>query len=82
MHRIVLVTRATHMRRSVHEFTDAGFEVVAAPVGMLAPQNHGVLRYLPSPEALLRSHMAVYELIGEPVRMFLSASHLRRHSAL
>jgi uncharacterized SAM-binding protein YcdF (DUF218 family) len=79
VHRIVLVTRATHMRRSVREFTDAGFDVVAAPAGMLAPENHGVQRYLPSPEALLHSHMAIYELIGEPVRMFLSVSHLRRH---
>jgi uncharacterized SAM-binding protein YcdF (DUF218 family) len=79
VHRIVLVTRATHMRRSVQEFTDAGFDVVAAPVGMVEPQNDGVLRYLPNPEALLHSHMAIYELIGEPVRMFLSATHLRRH---
>ena len=79
VHRIVLVTRATHMRRSVQEFTDAGFDVVAAPAGMLAPRDYGVLRFLRNPEALLHSHMAIYELIGEPVRVFLSASHLRRH---
>lgn len=79
VHRIVLVTRATHMRRSVQEFTDAGFDVIPAPAGMLAPQDYGVLRFLPNPEALLHSQMAIYELIGEPVRMFLSASHLRRH---
>jgi uncharacterized SAM-binding protein YcdF (DUF218 family) len=79
VHRIVLVTRATHMRRSVREFTDAGFDVVTAPAGMLAPQDYGVLRYVPNADALLRSHMAIYELIGEPVRMFLAASHLRRH---
>ncbi len=79
VHRIVLVTRATHMRRSVQEFTDAGFDVVPAPAGMLAPQDYGVLRFLPNPDALLRSHIAIYELIGEPVRMLLSLSHLRRH---
>jgi uncharacterized SAM-binding protein YcdF (DUF218 family) len=79
VHRIVLVTRATHMRRSVREFTDAGFDVVPAPAGMLAVQDYGVLRFLPNPDALLRSHIAIYELIGEPVRMFLSVSHLRRH---
>jgi uncharacterized SAM-binding protein YcdF (DUF218 family) len=79
VHRIVLVTRATHMRRSVQEFAEAGFDVVPAPVGILALRNFSVLRYLPDPEALLRSHMAIYELIGEPVRIFLSASHLRRH---
>ena len=77
VHRIILVTHATHMRRSVREFTDAGFDVVPAPVGMLAVRDFSV-RYFPTPQALLRSHMAIYELIGEPVRMLLSASHLRR----
>jgi len=82
VHRIILVTRATHMRRSVQEFTDAGFDVVPAPVGILAARDFGVLALLPNPDALLRSHVAIYELIGEPVRIFLSASHLRRQSAL
>lgn len=77
--RIVLVTRATHMRRSVQEFTDAGFEVVPAPVGILAARDFGVLRYIPNPDALMRSQMAIYESIGEPVRIFLAATHLRRH---
>jgi uncharacterized SAM-binding protein YcdF (DUF218 family) len=67
------------MRRSVQEFADAGFDVVPAPVGILAMRDFSTLRYMPDPEALLRSHMAIYELIGEPVRIFLSASHLRRH---
>jgi uncharacterized SAM-binding protein YcdF (DUF218 family) len=79
VHRIVLVTRATHMRRSVQEFTDAGLDVVPAPVGILAARDFGVLEYVPNPDALLRSHAAIYELIGEPVRILLSASHLRRH---
>ena len=79
VHRIILVTHATHMRRSVREFTEAGFEVVPAPLGMLAPRDYGVLQYFPNPDALVRSHIAIYELIGEPVRMLLSASHLRRH---
>jgi uncharacterized SAM-binding protein YcdF (DUF218 family) len=75
---IVLVTRASHMRRSVHEFTAAGLEVVPAPAGMLAKRDDGVTRYLPGLDALTRSHAAVYELLGEPVRAFLSATHLRR----
>jgi uncharacterized SAM-binding protein YcdF (DUF218 family) len=79
VHRIVLVTRATHMRRSVHEFSDAGVEVVPAPVGMLAPRDIGISYFLPNPDALLRAHAAIYELLGEPVRAFLAASHLRRH---
>jgi uncharacterized SAM-binding protein YcdF (DUF218 family) len=76
--RIVLVTRATHMWRSVQEFRDAGLEVVPAPVGILADRDINIFRYLPSPDALLRSHAAIYEILGEPVRMFLAATHLRR----
>jgi uncharacterized SAM-binding protein YcdF (DUF218 family) len=77
--RIVLVTRATHMGRSVHEFSDAGLEVVPAPVGVFAPRDLGIWRYLPNPESLSRSYAAIYELLGEPVRAFLAASNLRRH---
>jgi uncharacterized SAM-binding protein YcdF (DUF218 family) len=77
--RIVLVTRATHMWRSVQEFTAAGFDVVPAPVGVLAQRDLGIFRWLPNPDALLRSYMAAYEMAGEPVRAFLTAAHLRRH---
>jgi uncharacterized SAM-binding protein YcdF (DUF218 family) len=79
IHRILLVTATTHMRRSVHEFTDAGVEVVPAPVGLLAERDTGVSRYVPNPSALLRSHLAIYEMLGEPVRALLTATHLRRH---
>jgi uncharacterized SAM-binding protein YcdF (DUF218 family) len=76
--RVILVTRATHMGRSVHEFSAAGIEVLAAPVGMLDSGRWTVMTFLPYPDALLRSYMALYELIGEPVRMALAASGLRR----
>ena len=79
VHRIVLVTHAAHMRRSVHEFEAAGVEVVAAPVGMLAERDRGISHYMPNSAALLRASAAVYELLGDPVRAFLAASHLRRH---
>ena len=78
VHRIILVTRATHMGRSVEEFTSAGFQVFPAPAGILAPRDFGVLNFVPNPDALLRSHAAIYEMVGEPVRIFLAASHLRR----
>jgi uncharacterized SAM-binding protein YcdF (DUF218 family) len=79
VHRIVLVTHATHMRRSVQEFTAAGLDVIPAPAGMLAERDPGISRFLPDPDALLRAHSAIYELLGEPVRAFLAATHLRRH---
>ena len=77
--RIILVTRATHMWRSVHELSAAGLEVVPAPVGIRAPRDLGIWAYLPNIDALLRSHAAVYELLGESVRTALAAANLRRH---
>jgi uncharacterized SAM-binding protein YcdF (DUF218 family) len=77
--RIVLVTHGTHMWRSVQEFTAAGVEVVPAPAGMRAQREFGFMNYVPNPDALQRAHAAIYELLGEPVRAFLAASHLRRH---
>ncbi|HWG70131.1 MAG TPA: YdcF family protein [Steroidobacteraceae bacterium] len=78
--RIVLVTSATHMRRAAHEFTDAGAEVVPAPAGMLARRDPGFTQYLPNADAMLRSQIAINELLGEPVRAFLAATGLRRHA--
>jgi len=77
--RIVLVTRGTHLWRSVHEFTATGLDVVPAPAGVFAARDSGIWYYLPNPDALMRSHAAVYELMGESVRIFLAATHLRRH---
>jgi uncharacterized SAM-binding protein YcdF (DUF218 family) len=81
VNRIVLITHDTHMRRSVHEFTAAGIQVVPAPVGVLAVRETGASRYLPSYPGMLRSSFAINELIGEPVRALLSATHLRTQGA-
>ena len=77
--KVLLVTHATHLGRAAHEYTAAGFEVIPAPVGMLAARESRVLGNLPDAEALLRSQMAIYEMLGDPVRAFLAATHLRRH---
>ena len=42
-------------------------------------RNYGISRYIPEPEAMQRSYAAIYELLGEPVRALLAATHLRRH---
>ena len=81
IHRIILVTDSTHEWRAVHEFAGAGFEVVPAPVGGDAPRARGVAAFIPNPGGLSRSHFALYELIGEPVREFMAATHLRRQQA-
>ena len=76
--RIILITSGTHVWRATQEFSSAGMQVVPAPYGLLAPREAGVFRFVPTPAGLMRSHDALYELIGEPVREILSALHLRR----
>jgi uncharacterized SAM-binding protein YcdF (DUF218 family) len=75
--RIILVTSSTHLFRAAHEYQSAGFDVVPAPVGVWAPREIGVFRLVPGPAALMRSNLAVYELIGEPVRRLQAALGLR-----
>ena len=79
INRVILLTRAAHMWRSVHEFTAVGLTVVPAPVGINTRRPLVLLDYLPRADALLESYEACYELLGEPVRIVLAAMHLRRH---
>jgi uncharacterized SAM-binding protein YcdF (DUF218 family) len=78
IHRIVLVTSASHLWRAAHEFSAAGMQVVPAPAGVWAPRDGGLARYLPDAAALTRSYSATYELLGDPVRELLWLTHLRR----
>jgi uncharacterized SAM-binding protein YcdF (DUF218 family) len=75
---ILLVTSSTHMVRSLREFSATGLLVTAAPVHVQAVREAGPYKYLPGPEALLRSNRAIYELIGERVRELFVVLHLRR----
>jgi uncharacterized SAM-binding protein YcdF (DUF218 family) len=77
--RVLLITRGTHMRRSVQEFTAAGEQVVPAPIGLPGKLEFSSNSVLPHPDALWESYAALYELLGEPVRRFFAATHLRRH---
>ena len=79
--RIVLVTDSTHVWRAAQEFAGTGLVVVPAPVGLWAPRETGMLRYLPAPSALARSKNALYELLGDLVRRSLAALGLRRQTA-
>jgi uncharacterized SAM-binding protein YcdF (DUF218 family) len=78
IHRLILVTSGTHMRRSLREFTAAGAEVVPAPHGMLGPSRIYFRSWIPRPDSLLRSYASLYELLGAAVQWFLDATHLRR----
>jgi uncharacterized SAM-binding protein YcdF (DUF218 family) len=75
--RIILVTTSTHEWRAAHEFMDAGFDVIPAPAGVLAPREENVFRYVPGASALLRSNAAIYELVGEPMRRLQAALGVR-----
>ena len=76
--RIILVTTSTHEWRSVQEFSSAGLQVTAAPVGNVVSRPLEFGEFVPSPTALLRTHEAVYELVGERVRELFAVLHLRR----
>jgi uncharacterized SAM-binding protein YcdF (DUF218 family) len=76
--RIILVTTGTHEWRAAHEFMAAGLQVVPAPVGNRIPQQLHVESFVPAVNALMHSHEAIYELIGEPVRELFAVLHLRR----
>ena len=80
IHKIILITRSTHMWRSVHEFEAVGLEVVPAPMGILSGRSHVTAQaYVPQASDLLESSLAVYELLGEPMRRFMAFTRLRRH---
>jgi uncharacterized SAM-binding protein YcdF (DUF218 family) len=77
--RTILVTHATHLWRSVHEFEAAGIQVVPAPAGSFAVRDRNPFSYFPDTQALTRSHDAIYEALGDLVRRALMLTHLRRH---
>jgi uncharacterized SAM-binding protein YcdF (DUF218 family) len=75
--RVVLVTSSAHEWRAAHEFMAAGFDVVPAPAGVLDNREEAAFKFIPNPAALMRSHAAVYELIGEPMRRLQAALGVR-----
>ncbi len=68
VHKVVLVTSAAHMARSVVEFNQAGIDAVPAPAAMWTQRDKGVLAYVPNADALVRSQRAMYEGLGRLVQ--------------
>ena len=62
--RVLLVTHAAHMARSVSVFTAAGLTVVPAPTAFLPPLRMTVGDFTPSLSAFADSFYGIYELIG------------------
>ena len=66
VNRVLLVTHALHMPRAMYSFTQAGFEVRAAPTILTSEQTEpfDALDYVPTARALYRSSAALHELLG------------------
>lgn len=62
--RVVLVTHDIHQRRSIAEFTAAGLSVVPAPVTLVKDRERTLPEQLPGAMSLMRSSLALHELIG------------------
>jgi uncharacterized SAM-binding protein YcdF (DUF218 family) len=64
--RVVVVTQAAHMPRSVWSFEKAGFEVVPAPVGFLGGDNARPLGgWMPEFKSIWQSGQLMNEAVGQ-----------------
>ncbi len=63
--RIVLVTQAYHMPRALRQFTQAGFQVLPAPMGFMASQEElDVFSFIPTARALEKNFLLLHERLG------------------
>lgn len=62
--RILLVTNAWHMARSVKQFERAGFTVIPAPMGFIQPPQTPLFDYLPSAGGLGATQLIFKEWLG------------------
>ncbi len=62
--RLVVVTSALHMRRSLAEFRRLGATPIAAPVDYLGRTEHGVRPWFPDAVALGHFYRTLHELLG------------------
>lgn len=64
MHKIILVTHASHMARAVTAFSDTGLEIVPAPTVFASTALDSPTNYIPRLNGLRESHYAIYEAVG------------------
>jgi len=62
--RVILVTDAWHMRRSVERFRSAGLEVIPAPTNYATQPGLSPVDFLPTTSGLFNSNRAFHEWIG------------------
>jgi uncharacterized SAM-binding protein YcdF (DUF218 family) len=73
IHRVVLVAHDFDMRRASAEFAAAGIDAIAAPTGTPAYGVADWRDFLPSIPGLEGSYYALYEILGNLVRVITSA---------
>lgn len=70
---VVLVAHSVDMLRARAEFADAGIETIPAPLGMPSAQIDSIFDLLPTISGLRTSYYAIYELLGNLVRVLSRA---------
>jgi uncharacterized SAM-binding protein YcdF (DUF218 family) len=61
---VVLVTSASHLRRAVKDFEAAGIQVIPAAADVVGRGRTGIDGFLPSANALSRTHVCLHEILG------------------
>ena len=63
---VLLVTQSMHMRRSIHLFEAAGFNVIPAPTELAFASSPAAQawRWIPTAQALHNSSMVIHEILG------------------
>jgi uncharacterized SAM-binding protein YcdF (DUF218 family) len=64
IHKIYLVTHASHMPRAARAFSQAGFTVIKAPTAFTTRQKTGLMTFVPNAKSLLESKIFIHELVG------------------
>jgi len=64
--KIVLVTHANHMNRSIYSFQNSGFEVIPAPLGYSSSRMEGweMMDFLPNANAFDINYKLLHERVG------------------
>jgi len=70
--RVVLVAHAVDMPRAGGEFEAQGIAIIKAPTEIPASYDGGLLNYVPSIAGLEGSYFALYEILGNWVRLLTS----------
>lgn len=64
VNKILLISNAYHLKRSVIEFKKQGFDVIPAPTSKLNIPKLGIKSFIPSTQGLNVSRTALHEILG------------------